>query len=211
MAKNMAAQIMDAAEKRIRVGGYNGFSFRELAADVGVKSASVHHHFPTKAILGAAVARRYADRFAEAVNAGRPGAPVKVWRDAFRRAFEEDGRMCLCGMLGAEAGALPPEIVVEVRRFFENGVQALARTLGKPSPGNRAIALRILATLEGAMLLARALGDSAAFDQATEGLDEALKPKKKAVMPTLNQAGGASAEKAPPATQPAALAHTGRE
>jgi hypothetical protein len=38
-------------------------------------------------------ARRYAERFAEAVNAGREGEPVKVWRDAFRRAFEEDGRI----------------------------------------------------------------------------------------------------------------------
>src|SRR3712207_8206920 len=43
-----AERIMDAAERRIRAAGYGGFSFRELAAEVGVKSASVHHHFPTK-------------------------------------------------------------------------------------------------------------------------------------------------------------------
>jgi AcrR family transcriptional regulator len=67
-------------------GGYDGFSFRELAADVGVKSASVHHHFPTKAILGAGVARRYTDRFTEAVKAGPQPGTVKAWREAFRRA-----------------------------------------------------------------------------------------------------------------------------
>ena len=39
-----------------------GFSFRELAADVGVKSSSVHYHFPTKEALAAAVIRRWAER-----------------------------------------------------------------------------------------------------------------------------------------------------
>jgi TetR/AcrR family transcriptional regulator, transcriptional repressor for nem operon len=174
LTTNMPALIMDAAEKRIRVAGYNGFSFRDLAADVGIKSASVHYHFPTKAILGAAVLRRYTDRFMQLVNTGQKAGSVKVWREAFRRALQEDGRVCLCGMLGAEVGGLPPEIVLEVQRFFESGVNSLISGFGKPSPSNRAAALRVLATLEGAMLLARVFNDSAVFDQATEGLDGGL-------------------------------------
>ena len=58
MQANTVEAIMDAAERRIRELGYNGFSFRDIAADVGIKSASVHHHFPTKPALAAAVARR---------------------------------------------------------------------------------------------------------------------------------------------------------
>lgn len=42
----------------MRNGGYGGFSFRDLAAEIGIKSASVHNHFPTKAAMAAAVARR---------------------------------------------------------------------------------------------------------------------------------------------------------
>src|SRR6478752_8675700 len=38
---------MDLAESHMRVAGYAGFSFRDLAAEIGIKSASVHHHFPT--------------------------------------------------------------------------------------------------------------------------------------------------------------------
>ena len=52
-------KILAAAEQRIRTAGYHGFSFREIAADVGIKSSSVHHYFPTKESLGVAVARRY--------------------------------------------------------------------------------------------------------------------------------------------------------
>ena len=62
-----AQKLMDLAEFHIRDGGYRGFSFRELAAEMGIKSASVHHHFPTKATMAAAVARRYAERFFAAV------------------------------------------------------------------------------------------------------------------------------------------------
>ena len=56
-----AERLMDLAESHMRNAGYGGFSFRHLAAEIGIKSASVHHHFPTKATMAAAVARRYAD------------------------------------------------------------------------------------------------------------------------------------------------------
>jgi TetR/AcrR family transcriptional repressor of nem operon len=51
-----AERLMDLAQAHIRHRGYGGFSFRELAAEIGIKSASVHHHFPTKATMAAAVA-----------------------------------------------------------------------------------------------------------------------------------------------------------
>jgi len=55
--------ILDAAEARMRLGGFNGFSFR----DVGVKSSSVHYHFPTKETLAAAVIHRYTDKAIESI------------------------------------------------------------------------------------------------------------------------------------------------
>ena len=50
-----AERLMDLAEARIREAGYRGFSFRDLAAEIGIKSASVHHHFPTKAGMAGCV------------------------------------------------------------------------------------------------------------------------------------------------------------
>jgi len=46
----------------MRAGGFHACSFREIATDVGIKSASVHHHFPAKADLGAALVARYTAR-----------------------------------------------------------------------------------------------------------------------------------------------------
>src|ERR1700744_3605487 len=98
---DMSNAIMDAAELRIRKGGYGAFSFRELAADVGVKSSSVHYHFPTKEDLGAAVIRRYSDwvagRFAEALK-NEPD-PKKMWTKALG-AVVRDLKMCPGLILG---------------------------------------------------------------------------------------------------------------
>ncbi|QRM34345.1 TetR/AcrR family transcriptional regulator [Microvirga sp. VF16] len=159
--------IMDAAERRIREAGYGGFSFRDIAADVGVKSSSVHYHFPTKEALAAAVASRYTDRFTDAVGqqVADGDNPVEAWRKAFRRALRDDGSMCLCGSLAVMSRDLSREVASEVRRFFELGVENLvARGL------TRERAMQVIATLEGAMLLANVLGDATAFDEATAAL-----------------------------------------
>lgn len=166
-----AEKLMDLAEERMREAGYHGFSFRELAAKIGIKSASVHHHFPTKADMAAAVARRYLERFLENV-APQPGESgedvIAVYRAAFRRSIEQDGGMCLSGMLGAESGGLPVEVAEEIENFFRKAVEDLAQRLG----GSEDRAFAVLATLEGALILARAYGEIAAFDHAAAGLTE---------------------------------------
>ena len=94
MVSETAGRLMDLAEAHIRNAGYGGFSFRDLAAESGIKSASAHHHFPTKATMAAAVARRYGDRFLAAV-ALRPnesaGDAISVCPLAFREALSRPG------------------------------------------------------------------------------------------------------------------------
>lgn len=175
--QDMKETILKAAEKMIRSRGYNGFSFREIADAVGVKSASVHYHFPTKGALGAAVARRYTDDFLSALGPvdEAPMDAVGVQKrlhDLSRRSMVDENLMCLCGMLGAEVADLPGEVAAEVRVFFERSVAwteaALARTEWGTRVGQtrrRKLALSTLATSEGALVLARSMGDISVFDE----------------------------------------------
>jgi TetR/AcrR family transcriptional regulator, transcriptional repressor for nem operon len=169
--KETAERLMDLAEAHIRSAGYAGFSFRGLAAEIGIKSASVHHHFPTKATMAAAVARRYADRFFAAV-ARRPNETaenaIAAYRSTFKAVLDRDGLMCLFGVLGAEAGGLSPEIASEILFFFRRCVEDLSQRIGGPDAETRAF--QVIATLEGGMILARAYQDTDAFDQAVAGL-----------------------------------------
>lgn len=159
--------ILDAAEKRIRGGGYNGFSFRDVAADVGVKASSVHYHFPAKEKLAAAVARRYTDRFLATVDAEVAAGldVVQAWRQVFRVALRRDGRMCLCGALAATSHDLAEEVRAEVKRFFELGIDKL-----REGGLTREAAVRVLATLEGAMLTANILDDQSVFESGSAEL-----------------------------------------
>jgi TetR/AcrR family transcriptional repressor of nem operon len=179
-----AERLMDLAEEKMREAGYHGFSFRELAAKIGIKSASVHHHFPTKADMAAAVARRYLERFLEAVapRLGESGdEAIAVYRSAFRRSIEQDGGMCLSGMLGAEAGGLPVEVSEEIENFFRKAVEDLTQRLG----GAQDRAFAVLATLEGALILARAYGDVGAFDHAAASLTSATAQTVAPVIPAV--------------------------
>src|ERR1700722_18957352 len=161
---------MDLAEAHIRNAGYSGFSFRDLAAEIGIKSASVHHHFPTKATMAAAIARRYARRFFAAV-ARQPNETaedaISAYRSTFKAALDRDGMICLFGVLGAEAGGLSPEIAKEILFFFRRCIEDLSQRIGGPDGETRAF--QVMATLEGGMMRARACGNIEAFDQAAAG------------------------------------------
>ena len=173
-----ADRILDAAELRMRAEGYNGVSFRELAAETGIKSASVHYHFPTKADLGVAVVSRYHQRFMAGLQdllqrEQDPDARLRGFIALYRRALLEDERICLCGMLGAESGGLPSRVVQEVQAFFRANIDWLAAaTEGTDTEGTdtAVAAARIVSTLQGAMILAATMKDPALFEEVADGL-----------------------------------------
>ncbi|MEM6886201.1 MAG: TetR/AcrR family transcriptional regulator [Verrucomicrobiota bacterium] len=170
-------QILDAAEKMVRAGGYHTFSFRDIANEVGIKSSSVHYHFSTKGELGAAVAKRYTDTFFELL--GDPEAllrsgkePLEVYVGAFEQALIRDKRMCLCGLLGAEADGLPPEVADQAKVFFERNIEWLTRAYslgGKPNDA-RDSAIQTLSLLEGAMITSIVVRDIEVFKSVSKGI-----------------------------------------
>ena len=61
-----ADDILDCAQSLILAGGYNGFSYADIAEVVGIRKASIHHHFPSKVDL----VRMLVLRYREAARAG---------------------------------------------------------------------------------------------------------------------------------------------
>ena len=151
----------------MQAGGFEGFSFREIASDVGIKSSSVHYHFPTKEALAAAVVRRWSEQTAALVDEAmkRDSDPVRVWTNTFRGTAFSKGRMCPCTVLGAASKALPPEVAMEVKSFFK---MCLGKLAAQGLPAGEAS--EILSTIIGALVIANALGEKAAYDRATNDL-----------------------------------------
>jgi TetR/AcrR family transcriptional repressor of nem operon len=161
---DVQAAIMDSTENRIRLGGFSGFSFREIAADVGVKSSSVHYYFPTKEALGAAVAHRYTDRLAEKIDAelAKGGDPREVLASAFRRTAHSDTCMCPMLVMGAASGDLPKEVMTEVQRFYRMCLEKMTK-----NGVSQKEAAETLSIISGAILVANALGEKGLYDKAT--------------------------------------------
>lgn len=178
MNTNMRESIMSAARVAVQGHGYNALSFRELAKTVGIKSASVHYHFPTKGDLAAALAKRYADEaevfFDELLATPHThDALMRAYTSAFRKALEDDNKMCLCGIMSAEYTDLPDIARVEVDRFTAVNTRWLQRVLkdrhpDSPQDALEARALAIFAAIEGAQLVARGRADLSSFDRIIE-------------------------------------------
>src|SRR6185369_11436154 len=64
-----ATRILDVAERLAQTRGFNGFSYADIATELGVTKAALHYHFAGKADLGEALITRYAVRFGRALAA----------------------------------------------------------------------------------------------------------------------------------------------
>lgn len=165
--------ILAAARRTAQAHGYGGLNFRDLAAQVGIKAASIHYHFPSKADLGAAVARRYWEDTAAGLEAllARTSDPVcclHQYPDIFRRSLESDNRMCLCSFMAAEFDDLPEAVKQEVQTFADVNVAWLSTVLSAAavvSPEESEQRARaIFAAIAGAQLIARSRSDISVYD-----------------------------------------------
>jgi len=164
---------MDVATKIAQAHGYGGLNLRALADEVGIKAASLYHHFPSKADLAAAVARRYWEDAAqglETISANTPDPAERLRRfpGTFRVALENDNRICLCSFMTAEFDDLPDAVKKEVETFTDVNVAWLGKTLveagivGARDARKRASA--IFAAVAGAQLMARGRADIKLYD-----------------------------------------------
>jgi TetR/AcrR family transcriptional repressor of nem operon len=177
MRTNAREAILAAARRTAQARGYGGLNFRDLAEEVGIKAASIHYYFPTKADLGSAVARRYWEDTAahlDALSAGdaSPLDCLRAYPAVFRKALENENRMCLCSFMAAESDDLPEAVKAEIRTFADVNVAWLAKVLsaaqGLNSEDSETRARAIFAAIAGAQLMARSRSDVALYDALIE-------------------------------------------
>jgi TetR/AcrR family transcriptional repressor of nem operon len=171
-------RILDVAERLLQVRGYNGFSYGDVATELGITRAALHYHYKGKAELGQALIERYGARFATALaalDAAELDAAAKLrgYIALYTDVLSAD-RMCLCGMLAAEHRTLPDLMQRAVCDFFSANTTWLQKVLEEGCadgslrcPGTTEdSASMVLGALEGGMLIARLDGDVARFTAA---------------------------------------------
>ena len=165
--------IMDAAQELIQRGGVNAMSYQHISNAVGIRKASIHHHFPTKDRLIEAVLQRYAVYFFKLVDEIfesqlAPADKLRKYASLFEATMCDGKRdkACLFGMLGAELSTLGSPSAAGVRKFYRDNEARLARVLEEGREKGQfhfkghanLVAAMIFALLEGGALVARAEG-----------------------------------------------------
>lgn len=177
MSANAREDILAAAKLVAQAHGYAGLNFRDLAEDVGIKAASIYYHFPSKADLAAAVAKRYWEDSATYLesllqNSPGPREALRRYPETFRWALENDNRICLCSFMSAQFDDLPDEVKTEVQAFTDVNLAWLQKTLvaarlARPKEAEKQ-ARAIYAGIVGAQLMARSQADIAVYDSLIE-------------------------------------------
>lgn len=177
-----ADRILDIAETLVQTRGFNGFSYADIAAELGVTKASLHYHFPSKSKLGERLIERYRTGFQQALEEIAQGTATATARlEAYIGLYSDvlaRDRMCLCGMLAADYATLPAPMQAEVRQFFEANETWLSAVLRQGRQANEVafdgspleVARDLTAALEGAMLLGRSQGDPSRLRAASRRL-----------------------------------------
>ena len=168
----IATQILDAAQEMVQTRGYNGFSYADVSAEVGLRKASIHYHYPSKTDLCLALVARYraeAERKRAWIDGYAEGADHKLvlYAHIKRDMLRDGGRLCLCGALTLDLLTLPEAVHLEVRAYFTESEAWLAGVFSEGRAagilhfeGNaEAQAQAFQSALAGAMLMARAHQD----------------------------------------------------
>jgi TetR/AcrR family transcriptional repressor of nem operon len=179
--------LLREAEALFRTRGYAAFSYADLSERVGIRKASIHHHFPTKEALGVAFIDNYVERFTlELKSIERRRADTKGRLRLYSRLFSggiKNGMLPLCGILSAGTASLPDSLRERTRGFFKMHLDWLERVIRdgvasselRPDLDSNKAALLIFSAVEGSSFVAWVLGDSRhvgkAFQQAITILD----------------------------------------
>ena len=189
-ASETRTRILDAAQDLIQRIGANAMSYQHVSQAVGIRKASIHHHFPKKEDLLEATIERYSGQFfgwLDDIASSKASAPAKLQRyiDLFGGTLQKGRHDCACpiGMLGAEVETLGGASVTLIQRFRKKNEAFLVEILQQglkggqfAFPGDAAgMAALIFVLLEGEILLARGTGGVKDFTRVSEQLIRLLK------------------------------------
>ena len=164
-------QLLEVAEKLTQTRGFNGFSYLDLAEEVGIKNSSIHYHFKAKVDLAIAlVERTHGDLLAALADLDSsnvtPEKRIKSLISYFQGYIEEE-KYCLCGMMAAELQSVGPTVKKRLVAYFTDlqaWLEKQFKALGHKNA--RVKALQFVSALEGSLLIARLENKPSVVSQA---------------------------------------------
>lgn len=179
MKNDMSERILDLAERLIMERGYKAFSYNDLSKEIGIKTSSIHYHYPTKGDLGRQIVLRYirlCNEVTESIDNSteNPKKKIREFINLFFEHLKSADKACPIAMLASDYENLPEDVKEELINCIETHEVWITKVLKSglekkifkftDSPENRAKA--IFFAIEGATIAARAFSDSKRIQMA---------------------------------------------
>lgn len=175
------ARLLEAAENHFLEKGYTATTVDEICKAAGTTKGAFFHHFDNK--LGVALeavelhAGRRFEAFRRRVDPDAISARGRVltYIDGMvALAAQSERPACLVTAMTLELADVQPEVRARVKRAFDGWSEDLARMLADACPPDgpspESLAHQIMATFQGAMVVARAKGDREVLPQVMGNL-----------------------------------------
>jgi len=175
-------RILDSAERLTQTRSFHGFSFQDIADEIGIRKASLYHHFESKDDVAIAMLQRAADWMSaqfKKVQGREPRERLETYFDLFHKIHGKGERMCPGGSFAAVFDGVSSPVQASLHRFTKmhvdwleevvrDGVEQGQFNIGDQRP--RDVATQILASVEGALLVGRLSSDRHVLGAAAEGV-----------------------------------------
>jgi TetR/AcrR family transcriptional repressor of nem operon len=163
-------QIVRVARELIQKRSYLGFSFQDIADAVGIRKASLYHHFATKEVLGIEVIHDATQAFKDWSGAlvGTPQDKIAAYFQMYRKGLRAGQGVCPAGAMAPGWDCIDDALRQSVRELRSVQLLWLAGVMGGLR-GKQAAAISpaaLFAACQGGLVAARMTGQAADFDEA---------------------------------------------
>jgi AcrR family transcriptional regulator len=176
-------RIVDAAARAIRRSGYNGTGVADIMKDAGLTHGGFYAHFPSREAMLAEAADRAGSETVARMERVVASSPPQQALPAMMRAYLSKEHLegiesgCAAAALGSEMPRQAPEVRRAATRRIKEMIDLVARhspDWGQPGAHERA--LFTVATMVGALVLARAVDEPRLSDGLRKAALKRLAP-----------------------------------
>jgi AcrR family transcriptional regulator len=164
-----------------RTYGFEGVSLKQLADATGLEKASLYYRYPggkeaiAVAVAGEAIRWLQANVLAPLVGPGPPRKRVSFAAEKLREFYAGGSKACIMDALSIRGGS--DELQLALKTAMQALLSAFARIAKESGHGSgtaKSKAEEAIVRLEGSLILARVLGDTACFERVLKGLPDLL-------------------------------------
>jgi TetR/AcrR family transcriptional repressor of nem operon len=179
-------KILDVAEDFVQRVGLNAMSYKDISEAVGIRKASIHHHFPKKENLVEELLKRcqlsYGANYQKIIEgAGRAPEKLRQLAGVFAEGLQNQ-KLCLVGAVSSDLNTLHGGSCRILEETIQNTVDifSTAFSQGKEEGSlsfigtEKEAAYAFFSFLLGAQIASRAYGGVEAFKSATEAMISCL-------------------------------------